>query len=206
MADRLDRVTGSDSLRKYFDSPYMGAYSFADGAEPVLTISEVLFGKITLDGGRKEDHIVLRFCEKSVAGMSEVKPLVLNATNQKALEKLYGKGADALVGKRVQFYIDPAVRAIGGGTTEGIRIRPRVPRQLDAGPVKCMECGSEIAEAGGMTAAQVAAFARKRFKVELCAECMKAKDAAKKAEQETAEGSAPNDTAPEEEAPNEPNE
>ena len=184
MADRLDRVTGSDSLRKYFDSPYMGAYSFADGAEPVLTISEVLFGKITLDGGRKEDHVVMRFAEKQVHGMSEVKPLVLNATNQKTLEKLYGKGADALIGKKVQFYIDPAVRAIGGGTTEGIRIRPRVPRQVDAGPVKCADCSGEITAAGEMNAAQVAAYSRKRFGLELCAGCMKARDASKKATEE----------------------
>lgn len=188
MSDRLDRITGNDSLRKYFDSPYMGAYSFADGAEPVLTIAEVLFGKITLDGGRKEDHVVMRFAEKQVPGMSEVKPLVLNATNQKTLEKLYGKGADALMGKKVQFYIDPAVRAIGGGTTEGIRIRPRVPRQVDAGPVKCADCGNEITAAGEMNAAQVAAFARRRYGLEICADCMKKRDAAKKAAEERQTG------------------
>ena len=185
MADRLDRVTGADSLRKYFDSPYMGAYSIADGVEPVVTIAEVMFGKITLDGGRKEDHVVLRFVEKSVPGMSEVKPLVLNATNQKTLEKLYGKGADALAGKKAQFYIDPAVRAVGGGTTEGIRIRPRVPRQVEQGPVKCADCQAEIVAAGEMNAAQVAAFSRKRFGLELCAGCMKARDAVKKAAEET---------------------
>lgn len=116
MADKLDRVTGTDSLRKFFDSPYMGAYSISDGIEPVVTIKEVLQGKITLDGGRKEEHVLLNFAERSVPGMTEVKPLVLNATNQKTLEKLYGKGADTLIGKKIQFYIDPAVKAIGGGT------------------------------------------------------------------------------------------
>ena len=184
MPDKLDRITGNDSLRKYFDSPYMGAYSITEGQEPVVTIAEVLHGKITLEGGRKEDHVLLRFQERSVPGMDEVKPLVLNATNQKTLEKLYGKGADVLVGKKAQFYIDPAVRAVGGGTTEGIRIRPRVPRQMAAGPVKCADCGQEITAAGELNAAQVAAYARKRYGLELCADCMKKRDAAKKAAEE----------------------
>ena len=194
MADKLDRVTGNDSLRKYFDSPYMGAYSITDGMEPVVTIKEVLHGKITLDGGRKEDHVLLGFSERSVPGVDEVKPLVLNATNQKTLEKLYGKGADALIGKKIQFYIDPAVKAIGGGTTEGVRIRQRVPRQTDAGPVKCGDCGNEITAAGDMSAVQVAAYARKRFGLELCAGCMKVLDAAKKAEEAAQTCGAPAET------------
>lgn len=194
MSDKLDRVTGGDSLRKYFDSPYMGAYSITEGIEPIVTVSEVMFGKITLEGGRKEDHVVMRFAEKSVPGMDEVKPLVLNATNQKTLEKLYGKGADPLIGKKIQFYIDPAVKAIGGGTTEGVRIRPRVPRQATTGPVKCAECGEEIMAAGSMNAAQVAAYARKRFGEELCAACMKKRDEAKKAAEKPVGG----DETPEE--------
>lgn len=202
MADKLDRVTGTDSLRKFFDSPYMGAYSISDGIEPVVTIKEVLQGKITLDGGRKEEHVLLNFAERSVPGMTEVKPLVLNATNQKTLEKLYGKGADALTGKKIQFYIDPAVKAIGGGTTEGVRIRARVPRQTEPGPVKCSDCSAEITEAGGMNAAQVSAYARRRFGADLCAGCMKSREAAK-AEPVVAE---PANTETTEEAINDPNE
>ena len=77
-SDKLTRVTGNESLRKYFDSEYMGAYSINPGAEPVVTIDSVLYGKITLEGGRKEDHVVITFKEKNVPGMCEVKPLVLN--------------------------------------------------------------------------------------------------------------------------------
>ena len=194
MADKLDRITGSDSLRKYFDSPYMGAYSISEGQEPVVTIKDIMHGKITLDGGRKEEHVLLSFSERAVPGMDEVKPLVLNATNQKTLEKLYGKGADALIGKKVQFYVDPAVKAIGGGTTEGVRIRPRVPRQAETGPIKCADCGNEITAATLKTgaeasAAQIAAFARKRYGMELCADCMKTRDAAAQEpeEQQTSE-------------------
>ena len=38
--------------------------------------------------GRKEPHVVIEFKEKSVQGVEEVKPLILNATNRKALKKL----------------------------------------------------------------------------------------------------------------------
>lgn len=171
-SDKLTRVTGRESLRKYFDSEYMGAYSINTGAEPIVTIEAVLFGKITLDGGRKEEHVVLTFREKNVPGMCEVKPLVLNATNQKTLEKLYGKGADVLAGKRVQFYIDPQVKAVGGGTTEGVRIRPRIPKEEETQPVPpCADCGREIEPAYGRDARWVCGYTMKNYQVPLCAGC-----------------------------------
>ena len=182
MSDKLEKITGSESLRNLFNSPYMGVYSIDDGAEPIITISDVLFGKITLDGGRKEEHVVLQFAEKSVPGMSEVKPLVLNATNQKMLEKLYGKGADALKNKRAQLYIDPAVKAIGGGTTEGVRIRPFVPKVQNPLP-PCFDCQQEITPAMGKTAAWMAAYTAKNYGAPLCAECAQKRKEAKETEQ-----------------------
>lgn len=183
MSDRLDRVTGNESLRKYFDSAYMGAYSINDGAEPIVTIASVMFGRITLDGGRKEEHVVLQFKEKQVPGMCEVKPLVLNATNQKTLEKLYGKGADVLTDKRIQFYIDPRVKAVGGGTTEGVRIRPFVPQEGMQIPIPpCTDCGKEIAPAMGKDARWLASYTAKNYGAPLCAECAAIRKAHKDAQ------------------------
>lgn len=170
MSDKLTAVTGTESLRKYFDSAYMGVYSINPGCEPILTIAEVLYGKITLDGGRKEEHVVLGFEERQAPGLCEVKPLVLNVTNQKTLEKLYGKGADALIGKRVQFYIDPAVRAVGGGTTEGVRIRSFQPRAAETLP-PCTDCGGEIVPAMGKPAAWLASYTQRNYGAPLCADC-----------------------------------
>lgn len=184
MSDRLDRVTGNESLRKYFDSAYMGAYSINDGAEPIVTIASVMFGRITLDGGRKEEHVVLQFKEKQVPGMCEVKPLVLNATNQKTLEKLYGKGADALADKRIQFYIDPRVKAVGGGTTEGVRIRSVIPQETAQIPVPpCTDCGKEITPAMNKTAEYMAAYTKRNYGVPLCAECAAIRKAYKDAQE-----------------------
>lgn len=127
MKDKLNVVTGTESLKKFLNPDYLSSALIETGKEPILTIDAVLFGKTTLDGGRKEDHLVLSFKEKKAAGVAEVLPLILNSTNQKTLEKLYGKGADVLKGKPIQLYVDPNVRAVGGGITEGIRIRPKAP-------------------------------------------------------------------------------
>lgn len=182
MADRLEQVHGTESLRKYFNSPYMGVYSIDDGAEPVLTIAKVMFGKITLEGGRKEERVLLHFTEGKVAGLAEVKPLVLNATNQKTLEKLYGKGADALIGKAVKLYIDPAVRAVGGGTTEGVRIRSYVPERVVL-PC-CSDCGGEIKAAMGKGVDYLARYTRQHYGAPLCADCATVRKEAAKAQED----------------------
>ena len=84
----MERITGSGSLKRYFNSDYIGAYSIDQGIEPVLTIDSLWYGEVTLAQGRKEPHVVIRFKEKSVQGVEEVKPLILNATNRKALKRL----------------------------------------------------------------------------------------------------------------------
>lgn len=186
MSDKLSRITGDASIKRYFDTDYIGAYSLDEGAEPILTIDSLWYGELTLGGGRKESHVVLKFREKQVPGVDEVKPLILNATNRKTLKKLFGgDSAAVLEGKRIQLYVDNKVRdPQDGGFTEGLRIKPFIPRQVDAGPVKCSDCSESITAAGNLTAPQVAAYARKRFGLELCAACVKKRDAAAKAAQE----------------------
>jgi len=183
MSDKLNRITGDASIKRYYDTDYIGAYSIDDGVEPVLTIDSLWYGDLTLGGGRKEPHVVMKFREKTVPGVEEVKPLILNATNRKTLKKLFGgDSAAVLEGKRIQLYVDPKVRdPQDGGFTEGLRIKPFVPRSTETGPVKCEDCGNEITAAGKMNAAQIVAFSRKRFGMELCAGCMKVRDAVIKA-------------------------
>jgi hypothetical protein len=181
MTDKMQRLTGDVSIKRYFDTDYIGAYSLDDGAEPIVTIDSMWYGELTLAGGRKENHVVLKFKEKSVPGCDEVKPMILNSTNRKALKKAYGNDTPAtLEGKRIQLYIDPKVRdPQDGGWTEGLRIRPRIPKE--SGPATCGECGEKIVAAGNMNAAQVLAYAQHRFKANLCAACMKKREEAKKA-------------------------
>ena len=87
MAKELTRITGDVSIKRYFDTDYIGAYSIDDGIEPILTIDSIWHGELTLGGGRKENHVVMKFREQQVPGVDEVKPLILNSTNRKNAEK-----------------------------------------------------------------------------------------------------------------------
>lgn len=163
----LEKLTGKGSLKRYFDSDYIGAYSLDPGTEPILTIDSFWYGDVTLAGGRKEPHVVIMFKEKTVPGVEEVKPLILNATNRKALKKAYGSDApDELMGKTIRLYIDPKVRdPQDGGFTEGIRIRPSKPT------IKCEACRGEIQAYKNTTAPQIAAHTKEKYGKQLCSEC-----------------------------------
>ncbi|MEG2000528.1 MAG: hypothetical protein RR053_03930 [Evtepia sp.] len=171
----MERITGDASLKRYFNSEYIGAYSLDPGVEPILTIDSLWYGDVVLGGGRSEEHVIVRFKEKAVHGVAEVKPLILNATNRKTLKKVYGvDSACALEGKQIQLFIDPKVRdPDGGGFTEGLRIRPFKPRpQAATVPLPaCTDCKEEITECNGKPPAYMVAYTVKHYGVPLCALC-----------------------------------
>lgn len=173
MSKNLTRITGEVSIKRYFDTDYIGAYSIDEGFEPILTIDSIWYGELTLGGGRKENHVVMKFREQQVPGVDEVKPLILNSTNRKALKKLFGDdSAAALEGKKIQLYIDPKVRdPQDGGYTEGLRIRPFHPKIKADEPIKCEGCGNIVQNYGKMSAKQLAEYTRQSYKKILCAGC-----------------------------------
>lgn len=181
MAKGLERITGDVSIKRYFDTDYIGAYSLDEGAEPVLTIDSIWYGELTLGGGRKENHVVMKFRENRVPGVDEVKPLILNSTNRKTLKKLFGDDtASTLEGKRIQLYIDPKVRdPQDGGFTEGLRIRPFKPTIKDNAPIVCEGCTGTIAAYGKMSAKQLAEYTRQSYGKMLCSACAAKAKAAK---------------------------
>lgn len=196
MADKLSRITGDASIKRYYDTDYIGAYSLDDGAEPILTIDSLWYGDLTLGGGRKEPHVVMKFKEKSVAGVEEVKPLILNATNRKTLKKLFGGDSAAILeNKRIQLYIDPKVRdPQDGGFTEGLRIKPFVPKV--EGIPRCTQCKGEVVAAGPMSAVQIVALSQKRKGEIWCAACLKKEELEIKAAQAAAQEDAQSEDEP----------
>ena len=166
-------------------SAFLAVEDFAAGSEPILTIREVGYGECVLDGGRREEHDVIFFREASVPGLPQVRPMLVNSTNRKTLLSVYGDlSASALEGKRIRLYIDPRVKAVGGGTTAGIRIRKLIPEPVKPSqqpvqpvqtnpvpPVVCQDCGQPIIAAGDVPAEQVLSNGRQWFGLDLCADC-----------------------------------
>lgn len=180
MGDNLHKLTDGESLAQYRDSEYLGSIDIEPGKEPIVTIEGIYHGKVTL-AGRKQDKGVVNFVEKSVPGLKTVRPLVLNATTLGTLNKLFG-GTEPrhLVGRRIQLYVDHNVRdPQNGGTTDGVRIRPHIPKGIEQ---KCADCMKVIKSAHGMSAERVAEHTKKTYGRILCAEC----GAKAKAEKEAA--------------------
>lgn len=191
--DKLRQLTGDERLGQERESEYLGAEDIDDGTEPVLTISGLWNGMVTLQRG-KEKKDVLTFAEERVPGIMQVRPLIVNSTNRKALRKLYGDAkASTLVGKQIQLYIDHKVRdPQDGGYTDGIRIRPFKPRVRQEPPVPpCADCGNAIQPAMGKDARWLAGYTTHHYGVPLCADCaQKRREAAgAQAEEETQDDS-----------------
>lgn len=179
-------MTGKERLGAYRDSEYLGAEDIEPGTEPVLTIKNLYNGMITLARG-KERHDVIAFVEETVPGsINQVRPLVVNSTNRKTLRKLYrGTSAEALVGKKIQLYLEPNVRDPStGDRVDGIRIRSKIPTVQKAEPIKCEECGKVIQPVGGYSADDIARINKGRYGRALCAECSKKLSEPKPQEQE----------------------
>ncbi len=171
---RMKPMTGSERLGANRDSEYLGAEDIEPGTEPILTIKALYNGMITLQRGRENKDVIV-FEEEKVPGINNVRPLVCNATNRKTLKKLYkAVTADALVGKKVQLFIDNKVRdPQTGELTDGIRIRPRIPAEKKAEAIICEQCGKPIKAIGQFSAEQIAGINQKRYGKKLCGECSK---------------------------------
>ena len=182
---RMRPLSGTERLGANRDSEYLGAEDIDPGTEPVLTISAIYNGMVTLARG-KENKDVIAFAEDSVPGIKNVRPLIVNSTNRKALKKLYKRvDAETLVGKKIILHVVPngARNPTTGEMVDAIRIRPEIPRvapKPEPGhPAMCAECGQALKPYGKMGVTQLAEYTTKQYGRALCADCAKkAADAA----------------------------
>lgn len=153
--------------KKLNNPNYLGTYALDPGRDMILTIRSVNEETVIGSDGKKEQCMVMRF-------MEPVKPMILNTTNAKTIEKLTGTPyVEEWAGQKIQLY-SASVKAFGE-TVDALRIRPFQPKQET---YKCADCGAEIAPVGKMTAQQVAEHTRKAYGRTLCAACgTKAKQA-----------------------------
>ena len=154
--------------KRMINPDYLGAYSLEPGQDMILTIKQVRKEEITGTGGKKEECIVCHWKE-------EAKPMILNVTNCKTIAKMLKTPyIEKWAGHRVQIYA--TTTRMGGEIVECLRIRDKEPKQAD---IPCDECGQFIQPAYSMSASELAAYTKKKFGKQLCADCAKEKKEAK---------------------------
>lgn len=143
---------------------YLGAYSFdsCPFKEIVLTISRVEAGTVTSEGGKIDKRPIAHFEEenKIILGV-QVKPMVLNPTNSKVLERTYKSGlTEDWIGKKIIVY--PSTTRFGKDpNVPCLRIKEEIPT------ITCCECGKELDLKFYLTA-------RMKYNFAVCsAECLK---------------------------------
>ncbi|MDH3769750.1 MAG: hypothetical protein OET79_02020 [Nitrospirota bacterium] len=111
----------STHWKKNFNYEYLGTYSLESGKDLILTIKGTSQKEVTGANGRKEICFAASFVE-------DYKPMILNRTNCKIIEKLYKSAfVEDWVGKKIQLY-SKKVDAFGT-TTDGLRIREFLPKE-----------------------------------------------------------------------------
>jgi hypothetical protein len=124
--------------RKLTNPKFLGTYSLAEGQELVLTIKEVKM-EITESARGKEESAICYFKEN-------VKPMFLNVTNSKTLEKMYGSPMVELwEGRKLTVYSAPT--KVKGVATTGLRIRTIEPKEHVKQVFNTQSPGWEKAEA-----------------------------------------------------------
>ena len=155
--------------KKLNNPDYLGAYALEPGQDLIATIKAVRKEMVTGADGKKEECTVVHFEEK------DIKPLILNSTNAKTIQKLYKTPyIEEWQGRKIQLYVE-TVRAFGE-MVEALRIRPSIPKitgPVSSEPVMCADCGAEVSAFGKMNAAQMADYTYSKYGKSLCSECAK---------------------------------
>jgi len=110
--------------RKVFKSDHLGSADLEDFIEEkkrlVFTIKKVRQEYGVRVAGRKGDHNIAYFNEA-------IKPMVLNATNSKVIQKFAGSPfVEDWNNIVVELYIDKNIK-FGGDIVSGVRVRPTQP-------------------------------------------------------------------------------
>lgn len=125
----MEKIQELTHWKKLTHPEYIGAYELMDGSptnkELIVTIKEVLRQMVTGADGKKE--------ECTVCHLLHQKPMILNATNQKAMTKLFGTPyIQQWAGRKMTLYV-AKVKAFGD-TVDALRIRPEAPKLPELTP------------------------------------------------------------------------
>ena len=154
--------------RKFMDKNYLGSWDVPDGEDLVLTIDKAARDDVKNERG-SERKLTLHFVE-------DYKPMILNATNSKALSEAVGSTkVEDWSGKRVAIYTTKVTAF--GGTTDALRIRNYPPRETKA---FCDNCGCEIEAHGSYSVNKIVTMSKAKYGQALCWECAQARKESEK--------------------------
>jgi hypothetical protein len=168
--------------KKLHNPDYLGAYALDPGKDIIVTIKSVQNEQVIGPDGKKEECTVARF-------MEQVKPMILNVTNSKIIEKMYATPyIEEWAGKKIQIYT-ANIKAFGD-MVEALRIRPTAPKIIE---LICDECKGPILAHQGATADQIAKHTANKYGVPLCAVCAPKRNVATENKEETLDETQPNE-------------
>ena len=148
--------------KKLTNPNYLGTYALENG-EDILGTIKVVKEETVQNAQGKEDKPVLHFVEK------DLKPMVLNSTNLKAIEKVAGSPfVEKWAGVRIQIGAEKV--AAFGTVTDALRVREFKPTVIE---IFCDECHGLVKPSNGMSADSLAAYTKAKYGKVLCADCAK---------------------------------
>ena len=151
--------------KKLTNPNYIGSYAFQPGEEKPVMIKSVGQEEVTNPEGGKESCIVAHFVQ-------DEKPLILNKTNCKQIEKLAGTpDIEKWPGVGIILHVQ-RVKAFGE-LVEAVRIRP-------VKPFTCADCGGIITGCNGKSHQEIKDYTVKNYRRPLCPGCATAAAAANK--------------------------
>lgn len=109
--------------RKFHETEFLGSFDLVEQGveEKILTIENVFSKTVKDEKGRDEIVLTCKFSE-------EKKPMVLNATNCKAIQVVSGTPMiESWKGVRITLYIQKGIKAFGK-VVDGLRIRDFKPK------------------------------------------------------------------------------
>lgn len=108
-----------------FNYNYLGAYSLQEGQEVTLTINSVKKELVTGENGQKEECTIAHFKESF---NNEMKPMILNKTNCKVIQKLYNTPyIEDWKGKRITLFVQQNIKAFGE-LVDALRVKQIAPK------------------------------------------------------------------------------
>ena len=140
---------------------YLGAYAFQPDEVKIVTIKSVGQEMVQNRNGGKDECIVAHFEE-------DVKPLILNVTNCKEIQKLYKTGyVEEWVGKKISLVVKK-VQAFGD-IVDAVRVAPEIP---DENTIICENCHAPIKPGAGHSAKEIANATMQQYGHHYCLKCV----------------------------------